>query len=314
MHEVKYGNFAGMNLHKLSVFFISLIIFSGCSTTENKNKSLTIVTTTGILGDCVTQIVDGQAEVISIMGAGVDPHLYKASQGDISKLSEADIIVYNGLHLEGKMAQMLKNFSKTKPVFAIGDYIKKADLKRVDNTSDLVDPHVWFSPNLWLESLHGIANELEKQNGLDSILKNYQDYAIKVQSTKTNLQQLLDEELDSNQRILITSHDAFEYFGDAFKFKVRGLQGISTTAEFGTKDIKDLTDFIIENQIKAVFVETSVPNKNLEAVVASAQARDYSIRIGGTLYSDALGEKNTPGGTYEGMLISNIKTIIEGLK
>jgi manganese/zinc/iron transport system substrate-binding protein len=248
------------------------------------------------------------------MGAGVDPHLYKASQGDISKLSEADIIVYNGLHLEGKMAQMLKNFSKTKPVFAIGDYIKKADLKRVDNTSDLVDPHVWFSPNLWLEGLHGIAKELEKQNGLDSILKNYQDYAIKVQSTKTNLQQLLDEELDSNQRILITSHDAFEYFGDAFKFKVRGLQGISTTAEFGTKDIKDLTDFIIENQIKAVFVETSVPNKNLEAVVASAQARDYSIRIGGTLYSDALGEKNTPGGTYEGMLISNIENIIEGLK
>ncbi|MCH1472890.1 MAG: zinc ABC transporter substrate-binding protein, partial [Bacteroidia bacterium] len=237
-----------------------------------------------------------------------------ASQGDISKLSEADIIVYNGLHLEGKMAQMLKNFSKTKPVFAIGDYIKKANLKRVDNTSDLVDPHVWFSPNFWLEGLHGIAKELEKQNGLDRILKNYQDYAIKIQSTKTNLQKLLDEELDSNQRILITSHDAFEYFGDAFKFKVRGLQGISTTAEFGTKDIKDLTDFIIENQIKAVFVETSVPNKNLEAVVASAQARDYSIRIGGTLYSDALGEKNTPGGTYEGMLISNIKTIIEGLK
>lgn len=314
MHEVKYDNFVVMYLHKLSVFFISLIIFSGCSTTENKNKPLTIVTTTGILGDCVTQIVDGQAEVISIMGAGVDPHLYKASQGDISKLSEADIIVYNGLHLEGKMAQMLKNFSKTKPVFAIGDYIKKADLKRVDNTSDLVDPHVWFNPNLWLEGLHGIAKELEKQNGLDSILKNYQDYAIKVQSTKTNLQQLLDEELDSNQRILITSHDAFEYFGDAFKFKVRGLQGISTTAEFGTKDIKDLTDFIIENQIKAVFVETSVPNKNLEAVVASAQARDYSIRIGGTLYSDALGEKKTPGGTYEGMLISNIENIIEGLK
>lgn len=303
-----------MYLYKISIFLISLIIFFGCSTTENENKPLTIVTTTGILADCITQIIDGQAEVVPIMGAGVDPHLYRASQGDISKLSEADIIVYNGLHLEGKMAQMLKNFSKTKPVFAIGDYIKKANLKRVDNTSDLVDPHVWFSPNFWLEGLHGIAKELEKQNGLDSILKNYQDYAIKIQSTKTNLQKLLDEELDSNQRILITSHDAFEYFGDAFKFKVRGLQGISTTAEFGTKDIKDLTDFIIENQIKAVFVETSVPNKNLEAVVASAQARDFSIRIGGTLYSDALGEKNTPGGTYEGMLISNIKTIIEGLK
>ena len=287
---------------------------NSCSIKNAKNKQLTIVTTTGIIRDCVSQIVGEQAKIVSIMGAGVDPHLYKASQGDISKLSEADIIIYNGLHLEGKMAQMLKNFSKTKPVFAIGDYIKKSDLKRVDNTSDLVDPHVWFSPNLWLEGLHGIAKELEKQNGLDSILKNYQYYAIKIQSTKTNLQQLLDEELDSNQRILITSHDAFEYFGDAFKFKVRGLQGISTTAEYGTKDIKDLTDFIIDNKIKSVFVETSVPNKNLEAVVASAQARDYSIRIGGTLYSDALGEKNIPAGTYKGMLISNVQTIIKGLK
>ena len=314
MHKVKYGNFVVMYLHRLTVFFISLIIFSGCSITEEKNKSLTIVTTTGILGDCIAQIVDGQAEVVSIMGAGVDPHLYKASQGDISKLSEADIIVYNGLHLEGKMAQMLKKFSKTKPVFAIGDYIKKADLKRVDNTSDLVDPHVWFSPTLWLEGLRGIAKELEKQNGLDSTLINYQDYATKIESTQLNLQELLDEELDSSQRILITSHDAFEYFGDAFKFKVRGLQGISTTAEYGTKDIKNLTDFIINNQVKAVFVETSVPNKNLEAVVSSAQARNYSILIGGTLYSDALGEKYTPGGTYEGMLISNIQTIIEGLK
>ncbi len=291
-----------------------MIFFSSCSTADQEKKSITIVTTTGILGDCVSQIVDGQAEVVSIMGAGVDPHLYKASQGDISKLSEADIIVYNGLHLEGKMAQMLKNFSKTKPVFAIGDYIEKSDLKQVDNTSDLVDPHVWFSPYLWLDGLSGIAKELDKNDGLDSILENYQDYAKNIQSTQIKLQQLLNDSLDSTKRILITSHDAFEYFGDAFKFAVRGLQGISTTAEYGTRDIKELTDFIIKNQIKSVFVETSVPNKNLEAVVASARARGYNIRIGGTLYSDALGEENSLGGTYEGMLISNVQTIIKGLK
>lgn len=291
-----------------------MIFFSSCSTADQEKKSITIVTTTGILGDCVSQIVDGQAEVVSIMGAGVDPHLYKASQGDISKLSEADIIVYNGLHLEGKMAQMLKNFSKTKPVFAIGDYIEKSDLKQVDNTSDLVDPHVWFSPYLWLDGLSGIAKELDKNDGLDSILENYQDYAKNIQSTQIKLQQLLNDSLDSTKRILITSHDAFEYFGDAFEFEVRGLQGISTTAEYGTRDIKELTDFIIKNEIKSVFVETSVPNKNLEAVVASARARGYNIRIGGTLYSDALGEENSLGGTYEGMLISNVQTIIKGLK
>lgn len=303
-----------MNSHKISIFIIALILVSSCSTTNTEDEPITIVTTTGIIGDCIAQIVDGKAEVISIMGAGVDPHLYKASQGDIAKLSQADIIVYNGLHLEGKMAQMLKNFSKTKPVFAIGDYIEKSELKKVDNTSDLVDPHVWFSPNLWLDGLGGVTKELNNQEGLDSIMDNYQNFASKIQSTQTKLQQLLDEKLDSNERILITSHDAFEYFGDAFKFKVRGLQGISTTAEYGTKDIKDITDFIINHKIKSVFVETSVPNKNLEAVVASAQARNYNIRIGGTLHSDALGEKNTPAGTYEGMLISNVQTIIKGLK
>ena len=287
---------------------------NSCSIKNAKNKQLTIVTTTGIIGDCVSQIVGEQAKVISIMGAGVDPHLYKASQGDIAKLSQADIIVYNGLHLEGKMAQMLENFSKTKPVFSVGDYIEKTDLKEVDKTSDLVDPHVWFSPNLWIDGLGGVALELDKLEGLDSIIERYKSYALEIKSTQTMLQKLLDKNLDSNERILITSHDAFEYFGDAFKFKVRGLQGISTTAEYGTKDIKDLTDFIINNNIKSVFVETSVPNKNLEAVVASAQARDYSIRIGGTLYSDALGEKNTHAGTYKGMLISNVQTIIKGLK
>ncbi|MDG1046740.1 MAG: zinc ABC transporter substrate-binding protein [Bacteroidia bacterium] len=303
-----------MYINKISVLVIATIMMNSCSIKNAKNKQLTIVTTTGIIGDCVSQIVGEQAKVISIMGAGVDPHLYKASQGDIAKLSQADIIVYNGLHLEGKMAQMLENFSKTKPVFSIGDYIEKTDLKEVDKTSDLVDPHVWFSPNLWIDGLGGVALELDKLEGLDSIIERYKSYALEIKSTQTMLQKLLDKNLDSNERILITSHDAFEYFGDAFKFKVRGLQGISTTAEYGTKDIKDLTDFIINNNIKSVFVETSVPNKNLEAVVASAQARDYSIRIGGTLYSDALGEKNTPAGTYKGMLISNVQTIIKGLK
>jgi len=303
-----------MYINKISVLVIATIMMNSCSIKNAKNKQLTIVTTTGIIGDCVSQIVGEQAKVISIMGAGVDPHLYKASQGDIAKLSQADIIVYNGLHLEGKMAQMLENFSKTKPVFSVGDYIEKTDLKEVDKTSDLVDPHVWFSPNLWIDGLGGVALELDKLEGLDSIIERYKSYALEIKSTQTMLQKLLDKNLDSNERILITSHDAFEYFGDAFKFKVRGLQGISTTAEYGTKDIKDLTDFIINNNIKSVFVETSVPNKNLEAVVASAQARDYSIRIGGTLYSDALGEKNTSAGTYKGMLISNVQTIIKGLK
>jgi manganese/zinc/iron transport system substrate-binding protein len=276
---------------------------------------ITIVTTTGIVGDCVREIVGDKAEVISLMGAGVDPHLYKASQGDIAKLSSADIIIYNGLHLEGKMAQMLENYGKQKQAFAIGNYISKSDLKRVDSNSDLVDPHVWFNPKLWMQGLGGVAKELDKIDGLSGTLVNFEAYRKRVEALELELNEGLDSTLvEQGQRILITSHDAFEYFGDAFHFKVRGLQGISTAAEYGAKDVKDLIDFIIENKIKSVFIETSVSDKNLKAVIEGAKARGYNLKIGGTLYSDALGEANTNAGSYIGMLQANINTIIEGLK
>jgi manganese/zinc/iron transport system substrate-binding protein len=293
--------------------FTSLLLLCGCSE-EQKSDKITIVTTTGIVGDCVRNIVGDQAEVISLMGAGVDPHLYKASQGDIAKLASADIIVYNGLHLEGKMAKMLVNYAEQKQVFSLGSYVDKTKLKKVDETSDLVDPHIWFSPEIWLEGLKGVAKELTKIKGLDSTYNRYEKYANTIKKTSQLLTIKLDSNLATEKRILITSHDAFEYFGDAFGFEVRGLQGISTAAEYGAKDVKNLIDFIIDKQIKAVFVETSVSDKNLKAVIEGANARGYDLQIGGTLYSDALGEENTPSGNYKGMLEANIISIINGLK
>ncbi|MGB1038331.1 MAG: metal ABC transporter solute-binding protein, Zn/Mn family [Bacteroidia bacterium] len=297
-----------------SIFTLLLLVaVTGCNDTP-KNEKITIVATTGIVGDCVKQIVGDQAEVTSLMGAGVDPHLYKASQGDIAKLASADIIVYNGLHLEGKMAKMLVNYSKQKPAFAVGSYVDHSKLKRVDETSDLVDPHIWFSPDLWMKGIEGLAGELNQIPGLDKTMDNFKEYAIEIGESKNNLTSAIDSSLTSKKRILITSHDAFAYFGDAFGFKVRGLQGISTAAEYGAKDVKDLIDFIIKNEIKSVFIETSVSDKNLRAVIEGAQARDYDLSIGGTLYSDALGEEGTPAGTYKGMLEANVQTIIDGLK
>lgn len=293
--------------------FIVVALSLGCHQ-ANDSKQITIVTTTGIVGDCIAQLVDKQAKVESIMGAGVDPHLYKPSQGDITLLSDADIVIYNGLHLEGKMAAMLHKLSQNKPVYAIGDYIAPALLKPADKTSELKDPHIWFDPTIWLQGLEGVARELDKQNKLDNIYHNYQVYADDINALFLTLKQDLDSNLSTSQRILITSHDAFSYFGDAFGFKVRGLQGISTTAEYGTKDVKDITDFIIDNHVQSVFVETSIPHKNLQAVVASAQARNYELNIGGTLYSDALGDENTPANTYKGMISTNVSTIIKGLK
>jgi manganese/zinc/iron transport system substrate-binding protein len=290
-----------------------LIILGGCSKGP-KSDGITIVTTTGIVGDCIRNIVPKEGTVLPLMGAGVDPHLYKASQGDIAKLAGADIIVYNGLHLEGKMAKMLENYAKQKKVFSLGSYIDKTKLKRVDETSDLVDPHIWFNPEIWLEGLQGVAAELSKIKGLDSTAIRCEKYANDIKANVKVLSINLDTSLSHEKRILITSHDAFEYFGDAFSFEVRGLQGISTAAEYGAKDVKDLIDFIIDRKVKAVFVETSVSDKNLRAVIEGANARDYKLEIGGILYSDALGQDGTPEGTYMGMLEANIYTVIEGLK
>ena len=298
----------------ITVFLISVLLFAGCTEREDDGK-ITIACTTGIVADCIRNIVSDEVEVIALMGAGVDPHLYKASQGDIAKLSTADIIVYNGLHLEGKMAKMLENYSKQKPVFALGNYIPKEQLKRVDNTSDLVDPHIWFNPQVWMTGLQGIAEELSSQNpALKDCQERFNAYNLKVKKLTDSLQSQLDSTLPIDKRILITSHDAFEYFGDAFTFEVRGLQGISTAAEYGAKDVKNMIDFIMKNQVKSVFVETSVSNKNLEAVIEGAGALNYDVSIGGTLYSDALGSAGTSQGSYTGMLEANINTIIKGLK
>mgnify|MGYP000315254697 FL=1 len=298
----------------ITIFLISVLLFAGCTEPKDDGKII-IACTTGIVADCIRNIVSEEVEVIALMGAGVDPHLYKASQGDIAKLSTANIIVYNGLHLEGKMAKMLENYSKQKSVFALGNYIPKEQLKRVDNTSDLVDPHIWFNPQVWMTGLQGIAEELSLQNpALKDCRERFTVYNLKVEKLTHSLQSQLDSTLPVERRILITSHDAFEYFGDAFSFEVRGLQGISTAAEYGAKDVKNMIDFIVKNQVKSVFVETSVSNKNLEAVIEGAGALNYDVSIGGTLYSDALGSAGTSQGTYTGMLKANVNTIIKGLQ
>ncbi len=298
----------------LYILLCFILTLSGCSKTD-KNEKITIIATTGIVGDCISQIVGDKAVVASLMGPGVDPHLYRASQGDIEKLITADIIIYSGLHLEGKMAKMLENYTNQKPTFSVGQYVDKTQLKRVDETSNIVDPHIWFGPQQWLQGLKGVANELEQIAGLKGTLENYAAYKDEVDQMTKKLQHDLDQYLpDSSKRILITSHDAFEYFGNAFGFKVRGLQGISTAAEYGTKDVKNLVDFVITNQIKSVFVETSVSDKNLKAVIEAANARGYQLDIGGTLYSDALGEEGRPSSTYIGMLEANVNTIIKGLR
>lgn len=302
-----------INKLKFLLLTLSVVMFS-CNSTQEDSSSIKIVTTTGIIGDCIKEIIGDRAEVESLMGAGVDPHLYKASQGDLQKLTRADVIVYNGLHLEGKMAAVLSKMGNSKVAIAVGDHAPDSLLKRVDQESELRDPHIWFDPVLWMDCMEGVVKELSKMQGLEDIMDSYVEYRVEVMEKHRELQEKLDNELPSAKRILITSHDAFEYFGDAYGFRVRGLQGISTAAEYGIKDVQDLIGFVMENDISAVFIETSVSDKNLKAVVSGAKAQNFELKIGGTLYSDALGEDGTPSGTYIGMLESNVNTIISGLK
>ena len=296
-------------------WMLALLLFvTACSSSNQQKEGLVIVCTTGIIADCISEIVQENATVVSLMGPGVDPHLYKASQGDLIKLSEADVVIYNGLHLEGKMGQVLENAAKSKEVISVGDFANDQDLKKVGDGSSLRDPHIWFNPELWMFCMEGVVEELQLIKGLEGVGARFEEYRKEVLAMHETMTELLNAELDSSERVLITSHDAFSYFGDAYGFEVRGLQGISTAAEFGIKDVTELIDFVIELKLKAVFIETSVSDRNLKAVVEGAEARGYDIKLGGALYSDALGDAEGPAGSYIGMIKANIQTIIEGLK
>jgi len=274
-----------------------------------------IVVTTSIIGDAIEHIVGDSAQVIKLMGPGVDPHAYKATPRNVQDLSRADIIFYNGLHLEGKMADVLAKFSKRKPVFAASDGIDTAqylgDFKYVDG----LDPHIWFDVLLWKQAILYMSERLQQLDTLSAAYyqENTEKYVQQLDELHEKIQKLI-QEIPKNQRVLITAHDAFTYFGRAYGIEVRGLQGISTVEECGLRDITDLVEFIIKRNIKAIFPENSVPNKPLRAVVEGCKKRGHVVTLGQELYSDALGEKDTWPGTYIGMVSMNVQTIVDALK
>lgn len=296
------------------------LITSACTQTENKGviatgERMKVVTTTSILKDAAQHIVGDLADVSSIMGSGVDPHLYKATQGDLQKLTEADVIVYNGLYLEGKMGEVMDKLSRQKTVVTATAGIAKDKLRASPVYENSSDPHVWFDVQLWQEVVKHVSQELQQKDpaNAEAYEKNTQAY---LQELDT-LHQWVKEQISTipeQQRILITAHDAFGYFGDAYSIKVRGLQGISTVSEFGLQDVSSLVNYIADNKIKAVFVESSVSPKAIEAVVIGSEQKGHKVKVGGTLFSDALGEEGTAEGTYLGMVRHNVNTIVSSLK
>lgn len=248
------------------------------------------------------------------MGPGVDPHLYRATEGDVHRLATADLIVYNGLHLEGKMSDILAKMNTYAPTMAASDALNHKDLIQSDEFDGMYDPHIWFDPKLWQKVCSYMRDTLcmiDPQHK-EVYQHNTQLYLKKINDVQNAIEKLVAM-LDSNRRTLITAHDAFGYFGRAYHFNVVGLQGISTEAESGIKDVQDLANFIVRNKIPAIFVESSVPERTLQAVQKAVHAQGWTTTIGPELYSDALGNPDSPAGTYLGMLYTNAHNIITHL-
>jgi manganese/zinc/iron transport system substrate-binding protein len=302
----------------LGFILILSLFMGGCNPRKNEASSsgkINIVTTTGMIKDAVANIAGDNAEVVALMGPGVDPHLYKATQGDLQKLTNADIVFYNGLHLEGKMGEVLEKLGRMKPVVAVSHEIPNSLLREVPGFAGTHDPHIWFDVKLWKEAVKAVSKSLIAFDSVNSDLykQKTQRYLVTLDSLHEAVKaRILEVPLE--QRILITAHDAFGYFGDAYSIEVRGLQGISTVSEFGLRDVTELVNFIIQKKIKAIFVESSVSPKSIEAIQQGCQSKGWEVAIGGSLYSDAMGNEGTPEGTYVGMVNANVNTIVNALK
>jgi len=273
-----------------------------------------VVTTVNFITDLVQQVGGNRVQVTGLMGAGVDPHLYKASAGDVRRLQQAHLIFYGGLHLEGKMVELLERLPKA---IAVTDAIPRERLIRPPGGFQgqyTYDPHVWFDVTLWQLTVDRVRDALSRVDPAGSAY--YRASAAAYRQRLTQLDAFIRQQIalvPPQQRVLITAHDAFSYLGRRYGLEVRGLQGISTVSEAGARDVQELAEFIVQRRIRAIFVESSVPRRPIEAVVAAVRARGWSVVIGGQLFSDAAGNPGTPEGTYVGMMEHNIRTIVNGL-
>jgi manganese/zinc/iron transport system substrate-binding protein len=293
----------------------SLAVMTGCSATTGTtaNGKVSVTATTGMIADIVKNVGGDHVNVEALMGPGVDPHLYKASQGDIAKMEKAQIVFYNGLHLEGKMQDMFERIAKEKPTIAVAEKIPQEKLLKTEEGQ--ADPHVWFDVQLWMQAVERVREGLVQVDAAHKAEyeKNAAAYLKELQELDRYAKEKLAE-VPKERRVLVTAHDAFGYFGKAYEVEVKGLQGISTDAEYGLKDVQALVNLLVERKIKAVFVESSVPKKAIEAVVEGAKAKGHEVKIGGELFSDAMGDAGTPEGTYVGMVRHNVNTIVGALK
>ncbi|AGA79764.1 metal ABC transporter solute-binding protein, Zn/Mn family [Echinicola vietnamensis] len=297
-------------------YLVSLCLLGACKIDKEEDKAkFHITATTNIMADGVRALVGDSAVVTPIMAVGVDPHLYKASQRDLDLLFEADLVVYHGLHLEGKMVEVLHKFSRTHPAVDVGATLPPTLLIASPDYANTVDPHIWFDVHLWRTAMRNLKDEIIKRKpGWESYINaNWEVY----QAQLDELDQYTAKKVKSitNQgQVLITAHDAFSYFGKAYNIEVKGLQGLSTLSEPGLNDVSSLVSFIIEKDIKAIFIEQSISPRAIKAVVEGCRRKGHQVTLAGPLYTDSLGAPDGPAGTYIGMVKTNVDEIVNNLK
>ena len=300
------------------VCLIGILIGSGCdpkeqpgTTTDDKVR---VVATIGMITDVVKNVGGTRVEVTGMVEPGVDPHFYNPTPKDAQRLSSAHIIFYNGLYLEAKMVDILTKMSENTPTIAVTDAVDRSLLLTPPEYEGLYDPHLWFDVKLWMQAVGKVREALSEFDADNAAL--YQGNAERYLTKLMELDEYVKSQVErvpSQQRVLVTAHDCFNYFGEAYGFEVRGLQGISTATEVGIADVQELATFIAERGISAIFVESSVSSRSLEAVKAAVRSKGFDVKIGGVLFTDAMGNEGTPEGTYIGMIRYNIDTIVHAL-
>ncbi len=278
------------------------------------DEPIRVVATTGMVADAVAHVGGERVEVEALMGPGIDPHLYKASEGDLRRLEHADVIFYSGLHLEAKMADVLERIGAQRHTRAVAEAIPERDLLSPAQFKGQHDPHVWFDVRLWMHAVEEARDTLVELDPRSAAL--YRANAAAYLGELEELDEYVREQaarVPAERRVLITAHDAFGYFGKAYGFDVRGLQGISTASEAGAGDVHGLAEFIAERRIPALFVESSVSPRTINAVREAVRSRGFDVDVGGSLFSDAMGDEGTPEGSYVGMVRHNVDTIVAGL-
>lgn len=293
---------------------LSSVVISLTATAALAQEKLEVVATTGMIADAAREVGGDLVEVRALMGPGVDPHAYRQTRTDIVAAANADIVLWHGLYLEAQMEDFLRELGESRPVVAVAEALPRNLLIAHDDYEDRFDPHVWMNPSLWSRVVLEIRDVLidVRPEAEGAFRANAEAHLEELADLAQYTTRVLST-VPAESRVLVTAHDAFNYFGSAYGFEVAGIQGISTESEAGLQRISDLVDLLVDRKVGAVFVESSVSDRNIRALVEGAAARGHEVVIGGELFSDAMGEAGTYEGTYIGMIDHNATTIAGAL-